>query len=184
MTGNDIVKDTEYKIKDILKRYHEILNSIDILQEQIELLEELLRSDDLTSLIEHKEGNGKYNNDSVVEKEVFFNEQIGMAIEQKRKEIKVDIMRIKTAVNIKKSVIRQIDRILTSKELSRDEKFLLQYCYIDKKSNNDNYNDIVNRFNQGKNYIYSEQRIYQIRDKALKTLSLKFVKINYLLKDV
>jgi hypothetical protein len=184
MTEKDIVKDTEFKIKDILKRYHEIKNSIEILEDQIMLLEELLQSDDLTNLIEQKTGMGRYNNDSIVEKEVFFKEKIQKAIELKRREIKDSIIRLKDAARTKKRIINQIDNVLNSNALDKNERFLLKYYYIDKKINNDKASDIVNKYNQGKSYNYSEKHIERLRDNALKILSLKFVDINFLLKDV
>jgi hypothetical protein len=83
-----------------------------------------------------------------------------------------------------KKVIKMIDRILTSKELNQDQKELIKLYYIDKKYNKDNNNDIVDKFNQNKKYIYSNIRIEQLRDKAVNIISCKFVSIRYLLKEV
>lgn len=182
--GNDILIDTEKKIKSILQRYYEVCNSIEILEGQVNLLEEMLHSDDLTSLLDRKDGDGRYNNDSVVVKEAIFNEQIEIAIEFKRKEIKADITRIKTAISIKKSVINDINKILKSRELNQDQKELIQLCYIDKKYNKDSYTDIINKFNQGKKIIYSTTRIEQIRNYAITIIARKFIKINFLLNQV
>jgi hypothetical protein len=184
ISTNEIMKDTERKIIDILKRYYEIQNSIEILEEQVKLLGELLRSNDLTSLFEKREGDGSYNGDSDVEKEVLFKEAIEKAVEAKRAEVKRDIERLKQAISIKKSVIHMIDKILTSRELNKDEKELIKLFYIDKKYNKDNNNDIVEKFNQGKKYIYSNIRIEQLRDKAVNIISCKFVSIRYLLNEV
>jgi hypothetical protein len=185
ISTNEIMKDTEKKIRDILQRYYEIQNSIEILEEQVELLEELLRSNDLTSLFDKREGDGSYNGDSDVEKEVLFKEAIEKAIEYKRQEIKRDIARLKTAISIKRKVMKMIDKILTSRELDSEQKELISLYYIDKKYNKDSNNDVVNKFKQGKKYInYSDVRIEQLRNRAVSIISRKFVSINHLLKEV
>lgn len=184
MIGIDIVKDTENMLKDILTRKHDIDATIGLLKAQVELLKELLQSDDLTSLLDRKEGDGRYNGDSVVEKEVFFNEQIEKAIEFKRREIKQDIKRLETAIRIKESVMSQLENYLKSDALDANQKILIKYCYIDKKTNNDNYNDIVSRFNQGKRFEYSIKRIEQIRNSAIVLIAEKFIKIRHLLREV
>lgn len=186
---NDAVKDTENMLKDILTRKHDIDATIEMLKAQVELLKELLQFDDLTSLIELKQGTGAYNDNSPVENEVFFNEQIEKAIEFKRREIKQDIKRLETAIRIKESVMNQLNDYLKSDALDTNQKLLIQYCYIDKKINNDNYNDIINRFNQGKTIkrkvvIYSVERIIQIRNSAITIIAEKFIKIRHLLKEV
>lgn len=181
---NDAVKDTENMLKDILTRKHDIDATIEMLKAQVELLKELLRDNDLTSLIESKQGTGAYNNNSPVENEVFFNEQIEKAIEFKRKEIKADIKRLETAIRIKESVMNQLNDYLKSDALDANQKILIKYCYIDKKTNNDNYNDIVSRFNQGKRFEYSIKRIEQIRNSAIVLIAEKFIKIRHLLKEV
>lgn len=184
MIENDIVKDTENKMKDILIRKHDIEATIRLLKAQVELLKDLLRDNDLISLIEPKQGSGRYNNDSVVEKEVFFKEQIERAVEDKIKEIKADIKRLETSIRIKESVINQLNEYLKSDALDNNQKQIIQYCYIDKKINNDSYNDIVNRFNQGKKFTYSFEFIRDKRNLAINKIASKFVEIRHLLKEV
>jgi hypothetical protein len=112
-----IVKDTEKKIKSILTRYYEILNSIEILEETKTYLEESLKSDDTIKLIEIKKtSTGKYNPDSVVEKEALYNIEINKVIEFKIREIKTEIARLTTMINNKKFIINRIDKILSSKQ--------------------------------------------------------------------
>lgn len=185
MTGIDIIKDTEKKIKSILTRYYEILNSIEILEDTKRYLEDSLKNDDTIKLIEiKKSGMSVYNNDSAVEREAFYNIAINNVIEYKIKEIKAEIVRLDTAITQKKFVIDKIDKILASRQLDQDEKFLIKYCYIDKKYNKDSNNDIINRFNQGKKFVYTAERIYQIRDKAISLISAQFVSIRYRLNEV
>jgi hypothetical protein len=185
--GNDILIDTE--VKNILKRYYEICNTIDILEDQVKLLEELLQSDDLTCLFDSRSGNGKFDDSSVVEKEVIFKEQIEKVAEIRRQEIRQEISRLKNTIKIKKIVMGKIDKVLNSREFNKDQLFVLQYYYIDKNYNNDKNVDVVNKFNQQKNrngvkYIYSDKYVENLRDKALKKLSLQLENINYLLKYV
>jgi hypothetical protein len=88
-------------------------------------------------------------------------------LDRTKEEIKSEISVFSEELRIKKSVISMISKLSSSKELSKNEKFLIWYCYIDKDFNQDTFDTILKKFNKKNKKNYTFDNMIRIRDRAL-----------------
>jgi hypothetical protein len=79
--------------------------------------------------------------------------------------IKADIERYQKALDIKKAILLMVDDIM--KDMNSDYRLLIKLCYTERKITRDRFEDIVNRFNEGRRIKYSGKHIVNFRDNAV-----------------
>jgi len=169
--GKDkLLEDTRKKVIDILTRYHEWKTYIKIKEDEIRNLREIvLTSEELIDLYDCSDGDLYrlycYNNDSIVEIEVFRSLRKEKKRAVKIELIKKDIENYQSNVNIIKAILLMICSVIN--DMDNDSKLLIKLCYTERKITKDRFADIIIRFNDGRRYEYTGQRLLQLRDNAV-----------------
>jgi hypothetical protein len=177
-----LLEDTRKKAIDILTRYHEWKTYIKIKESEIKNLKEIvLSSEELIDLYDCSEGDLYrmycYNNDSIVEIEVFKSLRREKKRAVKIRLIKKDIENYQSNVNIIKAILLMIDDIM--KDMNSDYRLLIKLCYTERKITRDRFEDIVNRFNEGRRIKLTDKRVTQLKNEAVLIIAkrLKDMKI-------
>jgi hypothetical protein len=163
--------DIKAKVIDILKNKRILEADIEVLKENKKMLTEFKYSSDdvIIAMIEddYSRGNGAYNGDDIVVREVLHNEAskeiTQRKIKKKREQIESDIEKCESILRYKKRLLNVIKITLNS--LSEDDKLMIELNYIDRNFRKYSWLDIVNNYNENriKRHLFSlsPQMIYK-----------------------
>lgn len=167
---NQHLEEIRKKVIDILKRKHDLEAYVKMKKDEIMYLTQIvLPSDELVDLYECPEDVLYkiycYMNITPVEREVFKNGTREKKRAIKRALIKKSIETSKSNLGIKEAILLMIDDTLNN--MNSDYLLLIKLCYTERKITRDRFEDIVERFNDGRKNKLASKTIEQYRDEAI-----------------